>query len=111
MKRNKNISIVKVEKMKKELLQVPRATLDIYKSSDNGITIYEFDATECSPPEPMVNTIVALQLLKNENDSLVVTYFHQPTPLFQRVELKFSYICKELENGDVEVTFQKKATS
>jgi len=94
--------------MQKELLKVPRATLDIYKYSENDQTIYEFDATECTPPEPMVNTIVVLQLLKHENDCLIVNYFHEPTPLFERIKSKFTYITQELENGDIRVTFQKK---
>lgn len=102
------MSTIKGYIMQKELITIPRATLDVYKYSENGLNIYEFDATECSPPEPMVNTIVVLQVLKDENERLIVTYFHEPTPLFERVEEKFSYESKELENGDFRVTFQKK---
>lgn len=39
--------------MQKELITIPRATLDIYNYQEDGLNIYEFDATECSPPEPM----------------------------------------------------------
>lgn len=99
---------MKVETVTKELITVPRATLDIYRYSENGLRIFEFNATECSPPEPMVNTIIVLHLLTNANDRLIVTYFHEPTPLFERIKLKFSYTSLELANGDIEVTFQKK---
>lgn len=108
MKSKKNTNIIKVKTVQKELVKIPRATLDIYKYSENNLTIYEFDATECSPPEPMVNTIVVLHLLQNENDRLIVTFFHEPTPLFERIKLKFSYISQELQNGDIKVIFQKK---
>lgn len=94
--------------MKKELIEVPRTTLDIYNYQQDGVNVYEFNATECSPPEPMVNTIVCLALLKNENDMLQVTFFHEPTPLYERTSQNFSHASQELENGDVLVTFIKK---
>jgi uncharacterized protein (DUF2249 family) len=94
--------------MDKELVVVPRATLDIYKYKENGCTIYEFDATECSPPEPMVNTIVTLEMLQNEDDRLKVTFFHEPQPLFERVSALYSYESQEQEGGDFLVTFKKR---
>ena len=94
--------------MHKKLIEVPRATLDIYNSLKDGINIYEFNATECSPPEPMVNTIVCLELLKKENDILEVMFFHEPFPLYERISQQFSHTSQELENGDIRVTFRKK---
>lgn len=93
--------------MQKELIIVPRATLDIYNYQENGLNIYEFNATECSPPEPMVNTIVVLNMLKNENDRLVVTFFHEPLPLYERLSQTFTHESKELATGDILVTFKK----
>jgi len=93
--------------MQKELIEVPRATLDIYNYQENGLNIYEFNATECSPPEPMVNTIVVLEMLKNENDRLVVMFFHEPLPLYERLSQTFTHESKELESGDIMVTFKK----
>ena len=94
--------------MQKELVVVPRATLDIYNYKKDELNIYEFNATECSPPEPMVNTIVVLEMLKNENDRLIVTFFHEPHPLYERLEQRFSHESKELDSGDIMVTFRKK---
>ena len=94
--------------MQKELVEVPRATLDIYNYKENEFNVYEFDATECSPPEPMVNTIVTLEMLKNENDILRVKYFHEPFPLYERVSPSFSHESQELESGDFLVTFKRK---
>lgn len=93
--------------MYKEEIAIPRATLDIYKYQENELTIYEFDATECEPPEPMVNTIVCLKQLKNENDRLVVTYFHEPTPLYERISSSYTYEGEELESGDYKIVFKK----
>lgn len=93
--------------MSKQKIEVPRATLDIFKYEKDGVTYYEFDATECQPPEPMVNTILCLALLKEDSQRLVVTFFHEPTPLFERIGDKFSYEAEELENGDYRVVFKK----
>ena len=92
----------------KELVLIPRATLDVYKYNDNGLVIYEFNATECSPPEPMVNTIVVLDKIRDNNERLVVTYFHEPTPLFQIINSKFSYDSIELDSGNFQVTYKIK---
>jgi len=93
--------------MDKELVVVPRATLDIYNYKIDDLNIYEFNATECSPPEPMVNTILVLEMLKNDNDRLVVIFFHEPFPLYERLAKTFSYESKELQSGDVKVTFKR----
>ena len=108
MKHKIDTNIIKGYRMQKELIQIPRATLEVYKSIQDGVTIYEFDATECSPPEPMVNTIVVLQKIKSQNERLIVTFFHEPTPLYERVQADFAYSAQELEDGNFRVTFTKK---
>jgi len=91
----------------KEKITPPRATLDFYQYEKEGITYYEFNATKCSPPEPMVNAMIGLSLLKNENERLIGEFFHLPTPLLQKVEGKYLYTTTELENEDVIVEFKK----
>lgn len=92
--------------MQKELLSVPRATLDFYRYEENGLIYYEFDATGCQPPEPMMNAIIGLSLLKGKNDRLVGIFFHEPFPLYERVPLTISHEAIELENGDFKITFK-----
>lgn len=92
--------------MKKELIEVPRTTLDFYKYEEDGITYYEFNATGCQPPEPMVNTMCGLSLLNSKNDRLVGIFFHEPFPLYGRIPLTISHEAKELENGDFRITFK-----
>ena len=94
--------------MEKELVQIPFATLDFYKYEKDGLTIYEFDATECQPPEPMVNTINALKMIKSKNERVVGSFLHEPSPLYAKIAEVFSYNAKELENGDFEITFMLK---
>ncbi len=92
--------------MSRELVEVPRATLPFYRYEEDGLTYYEFDATQCQPPEPMVNTMVAMSLLKSENDRVVGIYFHEPFPMYERLPAAIKRESKELENGDVRVEFR-----
>lgn len=96
------------KKMFKEKIEVPRATLDVLRYEKDGLRFFEFDATRCQPPEPMVNTMVCLSLLENENDRLLGKFFHEPTPLYDKVSDKFVHTAKELESGDFDIIFQLK---
>ncbi|MDP2894566.1 MAG: hypothetical protein Q8N78_09420 [Sulfurimonas sp.] len=92
--------------MEKTLIEVPRATLNFYKYEEDGLTYYEFNATQCQPPEPMINAIVGLSLLKSKNDRLVGIFFHEPFPLYDRVPLRISHEATELDEGDFRITFK-----
>jgi hypothetical protein len=92
----------------KKLVKIPRATLDFYRYEKDGLVFYEFDATQSSAPEPMMNAMVALEMIKNENERLVGIFFHEPIPLLQRVSSYFSYTSNELENGDYRIIFKKR---
>ena len=94
--------------MSREKIEVPMATLEFVKYKENGSTCYEFNATECQPPEPMVNAMVGLKLLQNENDRLVGIFFHEPAPLYDRIGQNFSHEATELENGDFKIIFKLK---
>ena len=92
--------------MSKEKIELERATLDFYKYEEDGLTFYEYDATACQPPEPMVNTMVGLSLLQSPTDRLVGKFFHEPFPLYDRIPLTIGHEAKELESGDFEITFK-----
>ena len=94
--------------MSRKKIKVPMATLDFVKYEENGLTCYEFNATECQPPEPMVNAINGLKLLKKQNDRLIGIFFHEPAPLYERVGQRFDYEATELENGDFKIVFRLK---
>ncbi|MEA3227942.1 MAG: hypothetical protein U9P38_02595 [Campylobacterota bacterium] len=92
--------------MNREKIELPMATLEFVKYEEDGLTFYEFNATQCQPPEPMVNAIHGIKLLKNENDRLVGIFFHEPTPLYERVGSNYTYEAIELENGDFKIIFR-----
>ncbi len=94
--------------MQKELVDIPLTTLRFQKYEKDGLTFYEFDATQCQPPEPMVNALNALKIIREKNERLVGTFFHEPTPLYEKISGRFSYIAQELESGDFKVIFMLK---
>jgi len=93
--------------MQKERVAIPMTTLEFYKYKADGLVYYEFDATEASAPEPMVNAMAALRFIKSENERLVGKFFHEPTPLYAKIAQFFSYEAKELPGGDFEITFKR----
>ena len=94
--------------MSREKIVVPMATLEFEKYEENGLTYYEFNATECQPPEPMVNAMHALKLLKSESDRVVGIFFHEPVPLYGKISQVFTHSATELEGGDFRIEFKLK---
>ncbi len=94
--------------MQKKLVKIPRTTLDFYKYEEDGITYYEFDATQCQPPEPMVNAMNGLAMLQSDKERLVGIFFHEPVPLYNKIEEYFTHEAEELESGDFKIVFKRK---
>jgi len=94
--------------MSREKITVPMATLEFLKYEESGLIYYEFDATKCEPPEPMVNAMNGLKLLQNKRDRLVGIFFHEPTPLYAKIGKNIEYEAIALENGDFKIIFKLK---
>lgn len=94
--------------MNKELFEVEGTTLPFYMYEKDGLVFYEFDASSCTPPEPMVNTIRGLSLLKTSSHRLVGIYFHEPFSLYERIPITILHDVKEHEDGNFEITFYKE---
>ncbi len=93
-----------------EKIEVQGATVDFFKSIEDGLTTYHFDTSRCGPPEPMVNAMVGLQLL-DEKSQLIMINHKSPAGLFPKVEEEFNYFVEELDNGFAKIIFRKKAGS
>ncbi len=62
----------------------------------------------CAPPEPMINAMLGLQLLKNENEKLIMVNHKAPGGLFPKIENNFNYEVSDIEDGKVKVVFSSK---
>ena len=96
--------------MDKEPFSVTGATLAFYRYEADGLVYYEFDATECEPPEPMVNALRGLQLLDTSDKRLLMINMQEPEGLYLRIADAFAWEVSPRENGDVEIVFRRKTT-
>lgn len=89
-----------------EKIEVLGATVDFFKSIEDGLTTYQFNTSKCGPPDPMVNAMAGLQLL-DDNSQLIMINHKSPGGLFPKIGEEFSYIEEITEDGQAKVTFSK----
>ncbi len=92
-------------------IEIENSTVDFYKFIKNGLTFYYFDTSLCGPPEPMINAMLGLQLLKEDNDRLIMINHTPPNGLFPKIEHNFSFEISQLEDDRVQVIFNNKTDS
>lgn len=88
-------------------IEVNGSSVDFFEYLEDGIKYYYFDTSMTPPPEPMVNAMAGLQLLK-DNEKLVMINHKSPAGLFPKITDNFSFIEESLDNGKVKVIFSKK---
>ncbi len=86
-------------------IEVTGSTVDFFEKEEG---IFTFDTSACQPPEPMVNAMCGLQLLKNSSQKLEMTNHKAPLGLFPKIVDDFDYDIQEADNGMVKVVFTKK---
>ncbi|MCK9162541.1 MAG: hypothetical protein GX118_06405 [Arcobacter butzleri] len=89
-------------------IEVNGATVPFYEYEENGVKHYYFDSSQTPPPEPMVNAMVGLQLIK-DNEKLVMVNHKSPQGLFPKIEGEFEYSEDSLDDGRAVVILQKRA--
>jgi len=90
-------------------IEVTGSTVDFFEFDDGDTKVYTFDTSSCQPPEPMVNGMCGLKLLKEPNQRLEMINHKAPMGLFPKVEADFNYeVIKLDDTGKVKVVFTKK---
>lgn len=92
-------------------IEVTGATVDFFKLEKDGQSTYYFDTSKCGPPDPMVNAMCGLKLIKGTDSKLVMINHKTPGGLFGRLEDDISHEAEVLENGLVKVTFTSNNSS
>lgn len=88
-------------------LNVEGSTVDFYEFIKDKIRYVYFDSSSCSPPDPMVNAILGLELIKDDEKLIMVN--HQiPSALLTKVAHTFDVDIKPLESGFVKLEFSLK---
>lgn len=92
-------------------IEVLGATVDFFKLEDSGQSTYYFDTSKCGPPDPMVNAVSGLKLIKGTKDKLVMINHKTPGGLFAKLGDDISHEMQETDNGLVKVTFSSNDSS
>ena len=83
------------------------SSVEFYNFTLNEVEYFYFDTSLCSAPEPMVNALLGLQLLKKKSQRLIMVNHHAPGGLFPRIAEDFTYDILTLDTG-VQVVFALK---
>jgi hypothetical protein len=86
-------------------IEVVGATVDFFQLEKDGQSSYYFDTSKCGPPDPMVNAMSGLKLIKNTNNKLVMINHKSPGGLFGKLDADVSHEVQNLDGGLVQVTF------
>lgn len=92
-------------------IEVTGATVDFYKLNKDGQSTYYFDTSKCGPPDPMVNAVCGLKLIKGTSDRLVMINHKTPGGLFAKLQDDVSYEVEQLDNGLVKIVFTSNNSS
>jgi uncharacterized protein (DUF2249 family) len=91
-------------------IDVNGATVPFFEYNENGIKYYYFDSSQTPPPEPMVNAMAGLQLLKS-GEKLVMINHKSPAGLFPKISGEFDFEEDTLDDGRAMVVFSKKSNA
>jgi len=90
-----------------EEVEVKGATVPFHKYEADGVVHYQFDSSKAGHPEPMVNAMSGLKILK-DNEKLVMLNSKPPMGLFPKIENEFSFKHSEIAPGLTKVIFTPK---
>jgi hypothetical protein len=102
------MSIIPIEASK---IDVVGASVDFFKLEKDGQSTYYFDTSKCGPPDPMVNAMCGLKLIKGSNDTLVMINHKAPGGLFAKLGDDILYETSEVEGGFVKIVFKSNNAS
>lgn len=86
-------------------IEVEGTTVDFFTFEDKDIIYYIFDTSDSTPPDPMVNAMMGLQLLDSPKKRLIMINHSVPNALFMRISQNFEYEVNE-EDGEIKIEFR-----
>lgn len=91
-----------------KLLHVDNATVPFFSYTRDGIEYISFDTSLCMPPEPMVNAMIALELLDNAHKKVVMINHRSPVGLLAKVQPFYDIDVTEMDGGKLQLIFSYK---
>ena len=87
-------------------IKVEHSTVDFMKYEVDKVLYYYFDCTKVGHPEPMINAMLGLQLLK-DTDVLIMIHTMNPVMLFPKIKNDFDFITEQLDDNIYKISFTR----
>ncbi len=84
------------------------ATVPFYEYRIGEGRVIEFDTSECGPPEPMVNAMIALKMVDPQTSVLMINH-KKPMGLLEKIAENYNIAEAKREDGKVKLLFTYKA--
>lgn len=97
-----------MSEIEKKEIEVLGATVPFYTYNIGETQYYEFDTSKCGPPEPMVNAMSGLKLIKSFNQKLVMINHKKPMGLLDKVGENYEIATEKMEDGRIKLIFSYK---
>ena len=89
-------------------MTVENATVEFLSYQENGIDYIGFDTSMCIPPEPMINAMLALELLTSAHKKVVMINHRSPVGLLAKIGNFYDIETTDLEDGKIKLVFSYK---
>ena len=94
-----------MSEIEKKEIDVAGATVPFYEYTIGETQYYEFDTSKCGPPEPMVNAMSGLKLIKSPQQKVVMINHKKPMGLLDKIGENYNIDFEKMEDGSVKLIF------
>ncbi|HFQ61567.1 MAG TPA: hypothetical protein ENK39_04615 [Epsilonproteobacteria bacterium] len=97
-----------MSEIEKKEIDVTGATVPFYEYTIGETQYYEFDTSKCGPPEPMVNAMSGLKLIKGPQQKVVMINHKKPMGLLEKIGENYDIKTEKMEDGRMKLIFSYK---
>jgi len=101
-----DLKIIKPDDAKE--IKVEGQTVPYFEYKIGETTYIEFDTSKCGPPEPMVNAMLAIALIKDKNTKVIMINHKSPAGLLPKINVNYNIEEGITEDGKVKLVFSYK---
>ncbi len=89
-------------------IKVEGQTVPFFEYKIGETTYVEFDTSRCGPPEPMVNAMLAVGLIKDKNTKVIMINHKSPAGLLPKINQNYNIQEAVTDDGKVKLVFSYK---
>jgi len=89
-------------------LSLAGSTVDFFSFTKDDVLYYYFDTSLTAAPEPMVNAMRGLSLLKNPQEKLIMINHQKPMGLIAKLQENFTIDVTKRDDDNYQILFSFK---